>query len=332
MPDKRTVDDLSIEELERALAIKKREARQDRLTRMRSSGRVIEARPQVTMVTARTLPPLDDLLGERAPVFDEPMPPRKTTNRKRGQTSVWRVFMDRSLLLIEVAAVIGLVGIGAAFLSGMTTLQEKTAEAQLSAQVAIRAALPTIAPTPTIQLADIVLPGGHTSPLAPGGGQFNFEEIPVNLRSQFRDQILLPLDISRPVPQPETPLRVTIPDLNIDETIVQGVDWEALKLGVGQVLNNGTPSTPGDNVVLAAHNDIYGQLFRHIDQLQPGNIIRVQTQTRIYEYLVTATEIVDPDDVYVMDKRGYSAVTLISCYPYQVNTKRYIVYAEQVNN
>jgi len=332
MPDKRSVDDLSIEELERILAIRKREARQGRLDRMKTNGRMIDARvPAAATVAAREMPPLDELLAQRLPAYEEPIPPPRKpfeTRRKRGEASPWRKFVDRSLLLVEVAAVVGLVVIGAVLFSGINTLQEQTAEAQRSAQEVMMASVPTLAPTPTLKLADIVLPGGHTSPLSPDGGRFNFEEIPANLRSQFMDQIFLPPSISRPAPQPETPLRVIIPDLNIDEPIVQGTDWEALKQGVGQHLNEATPALGGSNVVLAAHNDIYGQIFRHIDQLQPGSVIQIQTQTRLYEYVVTSSEVVEPDDVHVMGPRGYSAVTLISCYPYHVNTHRYIVYAQ----
>jgi sortase A len=336
MTDKRTVDELSIEELERILAIKKREARQQRLTRMKSSGRVIEAAPRAA--AAPRAPSLDEVLypeynvpatAGSAPVFEDaaPAPARP---RKPKDTTLWQRFVDRSLLLVEVVAVIGLIGIGAVLLNGISLLQEETAQAQRDAQQAIRASMPTMVPTPTLQLANIVLPGGHTSPLEAGGGQFNFEEIPANLRELLRDQIFLPPQISRPPVLPETPVRVIIPDLNIDEPIVQGVDWEALKLGVGQVLNGATPTDANANIVLAAHNDIYGQLFRYLDQLKPGMVFQIQTQTRFYDYVVTSTDIVNPNDVYVMEPRGYPAVTLISCYPYQVNNKRYIVFAQQV--
>ncbi len=336
MPDKRPVDELSIEELERVLAIRRREVRQDRLSRMKNTGRVIESQPQIA-APSRVMPPLDQLFnGNPAPAFEDALPSHPAAasypRRKRGQTSIWRKFMDRSLLLIEVAAVVGLVAIGALLLTGVQTLQDETAQAQFDAQAAIRAAMPTIEATPTIQLANIVLPGGHTSPLEVGGGQFNFEEIPANLRSQFNDIVFLPPNISRPPVQAETPIRLIIGDLNIDEPIVQGVDWEAMKLGVGQHINGATPTDKNTNIVLAAHNDIYGQIFRYIDQLEPGMVIQIQTQTRYYEYIITSSEIVDPNDVYVMNPRGYASITLISCYPYQVNNKRIIVYAEQVSS
>jgi sortase A len=333
MPDKRTVDELSIEELERILAIKKREARQNRLTQMQNSGRMVNTSVPLTVPATNegvASTSNDYFPKSSTPTFDDDLStPFKRKNKDSGS---WRKFLDGSLLLVEVMAIVGLVGIAVVLLNGMNLLQEQSAEVQAVAQSTYRASLPTIAPTPTIQLANVVLPGGHTSPLGDGGGQFNFDEIPVHLREQLRDQIFLPPTVRRAEPQPETPIRVIIPDLNIDQTIVQGVDWEALKLGVGMLPNGATPVGNNENVVLAAHNDIYGEIFRYIDQLQPGMIIQIQTQTRFYDYVVTSSQIVDPDDVYVMEPRGYSAVTLISCYPYQVNNKRYIVFAELANS
>lgn len=335
MADKRTVDDLTIEELERVLAIRKRDARAQRLDRMKNNGRVIDTAFQAAPTLAPVVPSLemmDEVLSGSPRYIESSAIPPERRKTKRTQDSIWRRFVDRSLLMVEVVAVLGLFAVGAVLLSGITQLQEESAQVQRDAQLAIRASQPTLAPTPTLQLANIVLPGGHTPPNEVGGGQFNFNEIPANLRAQFNDQIFLPPTISRPAPLPETPLRVIIPDLNIDESIVQGVDWEALKLGVGQLTNGATPTDADANIVLAAHNDIYGQLFRYLDRLEPGMILRIQTQTRLYEYVITGYEVVNPDDVHVMQPRGVRAVTLISCYPYQVNNKRYIVYAEQVTS
>lgn len=316
MPDKRNVDDLSIEELERVLAIKKRQQRQERLTRMQTSGRTVPSMP----------PPLARPAPQDGVYFEDDLPALP----KRKNSDGGRAFFDRLLLAVEASAVIGLIVVGVVMVSNILALQDKTAEAQRAAQSAISAFLPTIAPTPTLNLARVVLPGGHTPPNQEGGGQFNFEEIPPNLRALLRDQIFLPADVQRPPVLPETPVRVVIPDLRIDQPIVQGVDWEALKLGVGMLPNGATPADRNANVVLAAHNDIYGQIFKDLDKLKPGMYFQIYTQTQIYSYVVTRTEIVKPDAVWVMDERGYSAATLISCYPYQVNTERYIVFAEKV--
>jgi sortase A len=175
---------------------------------------------------------------------------------------------------------------------------------------------------------NVVLPSGHTPASESGGGQFNFDEIPAQMRALIANQVYLPPDIQRPPPTDETPLVLRIPKINVDHSIVQGVDWEALKLGIGQVQNGTTPSTPNGNVVLAAHNDIYGELFRYLDQLEVGDQFQIQTQQHLYTYTITGWDIYEPTDVHVMEPRGKAGATLISCYPYQVSNKRIVVFAD----
>lgn len=344
MPDKRNIDELSIEELERVLAIKKREARQTRLQRMKSSGRVVETvtdkkvTPQPIAQSDTTAQALDEHYYEIdpkaiqkrkvVPEFEDAIDMRdfkKQSNAGR----IWRVFVDRSLLLVEIAAVIGLIFLGVALFNGVNTLEEETAAAQAAAEQQRLATLPTVEATPQLTLNRVVLPTGHT--FAGNQPQFNFAEIPENMRSRVVNQVYLPPDIARVPITDNTPLRVIIPALNVDNTIVQGVDWNALQQGVGMLPNGAVPNSNSDNVVLAAHNDIYGEIFRDLDQLQPGDQLQIQTQSGFHTYQVREWLRVEPDDVHVMDSQGTPMVTLISCYPYRVNNERIIVYADRVD-
>jgi len=330
MPDKRSVDELSIEELERILAIKKRQARQEQMRRMQASGRVVASPPPAPLPqpAPAAAPSRPSAPHDPQPRFEDDfsqpyVPPRRISS------GLWRRFVDRSLLLVELSAFAGLIVLGVAMFGGIDQLQRQTALAQQEAERQRSAIIPTIEPTPTLQLASIVLPGGHTPP--DQGGQFNFDEIPSNLRESLRDQVFVPPTFQRPPATDQTPLRLIISEIGVDHAIVQGVDWEALKLGIGQLPNGATPAQPDQNVVLAAHNDIYGEIFRHLDQLQPGTILQLQTRTQFYSYRVSSMQIVNPDEVAVMEARGYPALTLISCYPYQVNDKRIVIFAERVD-
>jgi sortase A len=349
MRQKRTVDELSIEELERILAIKRREARQDNLRRLKQSGRVIETGNNTV---SQSLPsdepsPYSDANGlpaqtielpaeavekrKIAPQFEDGVNPDAFAEPRRdGAGRIWRSFVDRSLLLLEVAAVVGLVVLGLSLFNGLELLQQETAAAQAAAEEQRNASIPTLAPTPQLRIADVVLPTGHTPPQN-GVSSFNFAEVPAALQAEVARQVFLPDDFARPERTDDTPLRVRIPALNIDHDIVQGVDWNALQLGVGMLPNGAVPRNDGDNVVLAAHNDIYGEIFRNLDQLEPGDQIEVQTQSGSYVYVVRETQIVEPDAVHVMQPQGTPMVTLISCYPYQVNTQRIVVFADRAD-
>ncbi|PJF22586.1 MAG: hypothetical protein CUN56_05235 [Phototrophicales bacterium] len=351
MRDKRPVDELSIEELERILAIKKREARQAQLERMKRDGRIVtpapvkKTPPVKSALTAGTVesdvvtPP--PIVSSAVPRFeDDPDSLYAVKKRDPNAELAWRRFINRALLLVEVAAVFGLLSIGFLLLQAQTELRDTTEREQQIARATREAAIPTLEPTAVLRVNvnDWVLPGGHTfiqgnnGELIPIQNLAELEEanIPSHLLPAIQDQVLT-TRIERPARTPETALAISIPALGLDEPIVQGSDWEALRSGVGQVLNGARPGDETGNVVLAAHNDIYGELFRDLDQLQPGDTFTIRTERHVYTYRVVGTDIVEPHQVEVMQNTGLPTATLISCYPYRVNTHRYVVYAERVD-
>src|SRR6185369_4757922 len=98
------------------------------------------------------------------------------------------------------------------------------------------------------------------------------------------------------------------------------------------LVNNVNPGDPSGNLVLAAHNDVYGEYFRYLDTLVVGDQFTIQTRTHVYTYQVTGFDIVAPTDVHVMENTDHPTATLISCYPYQVDDHRYVVYADRVDS
>ena len=56
---------------------------------------------------------------------------------------------------------------------------------------------------------------------------------------------------------------MVIPSINVDVNVVEGDDWEQLKKGVAQHIGTADPGQAG-NMVLSAHNDIFGELFRYL--------------------------------------------------------------------
>lgn len=315
---RRTIDEISIEELEHLIATKKRESRLKLIHRMQQMGRVIEI-DQLSSHSHTIIAANDSALEEKE---------RKVLKKNQQDTSIWHKSTSFALFFAEVTIVIGLIFVGVEMFIGIGDLQQQTAKTQQVAEAKQRELVPTLEPTPQLKFTNVVLPTGHTPPNQVGGGQFNFDEIPSQMRSLVANQVFLPPDIERPIPTDETPLVLRIPKLDIDHTIVQGVDWEALKLGVGQVPNGATPINANGNVVLAAHNDIYGELFRHLDQLESGDKFQIQTKGNLYNYTITGWDLYEPTAIEVMDPRGKATSTLISCYPYQVNNKRIVVFAD----
>ena len=344
MRDKRTIEELSTEELERILTVKRREERQKKMERMKRAGRVVgtenglKQHPSPSTILQASASPAVMVSGQPrlaaphegdAPRFEDAPDVRPATSPERDR--FWKSFVNQSMLLIEVLAVLGLVYLGYTLIQSIGSLERETAAAQRLADEQRVAALPTIAPTPQLRIDNVVLPSGHTPPTSPHGAQPNLNEIPANLQPLVQSQLFQPV-INRAPQTDKTALRLIIPKLNLDQTIVQGTDWEALKQGIGQLQNGVNPGAESGNLVLSAHNDIYGELFRHLDQLEAGDKFQVQTQAEIFTYEITGWQVVEPTAVHLMDSTDDPTATLISCYPYQVDDKRIVVSARRADD
>jgi sortase A len=298
MPRRKAPEDLSVEELRRLLIEKRRGARRERLEHFKRTGRVVAVEPDA-LAAVPVVDTIAEGTGDQPPV----------------QVSRRRLVMDRILLAVEVLAVVGLVGV---LISGFGVLQD------LNRQVAAVLIQETLTPTPLVMA--VVLPSGHLPPDAQGNTRPNEEEIPEHLRPMVQSLANIPI----PTAAPDQAIRIQIPAIKVDAPVVQGDGFEQLKKGVGQNVGSANPGQTG-NVILSAHNDVYGELFRYLDQLAAGDQVILYTQQRQFVYVVDRTAIVEPTAVEVMASTGSPTVTLISCYPYLVDKKRIVVFARLQN-
>ncbi len=304
---------------------KKRQRRLRRLQRLRDAGRVVDIEgleaphPQPPALPRPQAMPTGAMrqfvLNPDWEPEPEPKPARRQPEPGRGRR--WANWL---LLLVEVGAVIGLFAILISLVDTSNELNQELAIAQREESQSL--ALPTPTATPVIDV--VVLPSGHKPPIdgrSPEPGEAG--DIPAHLLPIINAYVPPPI----PTPSVEQSRRIQIPAIDVDSPIIQGDDWEQLKKGVGQHIGSALPGTVG-NMVLSGHNDIYGEVFRYLDRLSPGDEIIVSTERQSYTYVITKIEIVDPTDVWVMGETDYASATLISCYPYRVNNKRIIVFAD----
>lgn len=292
-------EELSEQELRRLLLDKRRVARRQRLERFRRTGRAVMLAPD--------LPPAALEEWRTSPLDETPeeslLPESARSPRRR--------WMDRILLVVEILAVLGLAGI---LFNGMGLLRT------LNQEVAAALQQPTLSPTPLITA--VVLPSGHTPPTSPGGAQPNEAEIPEHLRPLVQSLANLPI----PTRGPEQAIRIQIPAIQVDAPVVQDDGWDQLKKGVGQYIGSANPGQTG-NIVLSGHNDVYGEVFKRLDELEPGNTIIIFSINRQYVYVISGSQIVEPTQVEVMAPTSDPTLTLISCYPYLIDNKRIVVFA-----
>ena len=81
------------------------------------------------------------------------------------------------------------------------------------------------------------------------------------------------------------------------------------------------------NTVLYGHDDIQGNIFGHLYDLGPGDQIQITTGGQTQTYQVTGHQIVAPTTVSVLKPTADVRLTIITCWPFNVDTKRWIVTA-----
>ncbi len=209
MPDNRTVDELTLEELE-ALVEERR-----RIERARQSAMDAETNHFRPLAASSA----------------EPAPRESHRAIKPGR------LRDRALLFVEIAAALGLIAIIVGSLLNLQTLNQEVAQTRAS---------PNLANT---QTALQELPGSSFPPANQltelPGSSFPPEPAPIALGVRLQSVAAPPL----PTPGPRSPTRLIIPAINVDWPIVPGDGWEELKLGIGHHVGSANPGERGNFIL-----------------------------------------------------------------------------------
>jgi len=111
--------------------------------------------------------------------------------------------------------------------------------------------------------------------------------------------------------------------------IVEGVSRGNLKNGAGHMPSTALPGQPG-NSVISGHRTTYGAPFHEFDELEPGDVIEVETGLGAHTYVVRDTIIVRPTEIWVTEQRDGAWLTLTTCNPKFSSRERLVVFAELV--
>lgn len=151
--------------------------------------------------------------------------------------------------------------------------------------------------------------------------------------------------------EPEVPIRLVIPAIRLDAPIlvaerqvIQLSGEEYLQWKVPEQYSAGWHENSAmlgqvGNTVLNGHNNRYGEVFAHLEDLNAGDVIRVYSEQNIYEYII-ANKMILPEKYEELDIRMNNArwilpsederLTLISCWPFNSNTHRLVLVASPV--
>ena len=143
-----------------------------------------------------------------------------------------------------------------------------------------------------------------------------------------------------PPPSGDAVAVLRIPKLGLERAVVEGVGVADLRKGPGHYPLTPLPGQRG-NAAIAGHRTTYGAPFHRLDELSPGDAIRVTTLAGTYRYRVTDAgdgrghRIVSPREVSVLDPiadpdrpgEWLATLTLTTCHPKYSARQRLVVQA-----
>jgi len=123
--------------------------------------------------------------------------------------------------------------------------------------------------------------------------------------------------------------KLRAPRLHLSAVVVNGTSASDLRRGPGRHLDT---FMPGERklVYIAGHRTTYGAPFGDIDELRPGDRIRLELPYASFEYVVTRHRIVDDNDLSVLESDNREQLVLQACHPRFFASQRYLVYARPV--
>ena len=126
---------------------------------------------------------------------------------------------------------------------------------------------------------------------------------------------------------------VEIPKMEICLPIYHGTDEDVLEKGAGHLPGSSLPvGGPGCHSVLTGHSGVAGnRLFSDIDRLEQGDVFFLRVLGEALAYEVDAVNIVLPHETGLLAPvRDRDLCTLVTCYPYGVNTHRLLVRGSRI--
>ncbi|RRR66146.1 MAG: sortase [Candidatus Viridilinea halotolerans] len=131
--------------------------------------------------------------------------------------------------------------------------------------------------------------------------------------------------------------RLILPSIAVDAKVIE-VGWEVVEqdgqlaslwqvaeFAVGQHKGSANPGE-GDNIVLAGHVGGYGQIFRDLFYVLPGDPVIVYSDGHMFHYTVSERLIVDEEGPHVTEAQrqanaqliaptDYEVLTMVTCWP-----------------
>lgn len=123
---------------------------------------------------------------------------------------------------------------------------------------------------------------------------------------------------------------IEVPSINVKLPIYHGESEEVLKKGAAHMEQTSFPiGGKNTHACISAHSGYPTQrFFDDIDELDTNDIIYIKILNTTYIYKVYDKEVIEPDNVKKINVvQGQKILTLVTCYPYGINSHRLLVHA-----
>lgn len=122
---------------------------------------------------------------------------------------------------------------------------------------------------------------------------------------------------------------IEIPKIGLVHPIFEGNTLTQIDHGPSHWPGTAMPGQLG-NAVFAGHRVTHTHPFRHIDELQPGDLVYFTVGGVRWSYRVTGHQVVTPKDTWIVAQTANATATLFGCHPPGSARYRYVVRLELV--
>jgi len=125
---------------------------------------------------------------------------------------------------------------------------------------------------------------------------------------------------------------IKIPSIDVYFVVVEGTDYEDLKMGPGHYADTADPWDGAGRVGIAGHRTTYLAPFFNLDRVAIGDGISLLTPYGTYRYEVTANFVLPEETAgTVLEQTRAPTLVLTTCNPKYASSQRLIVEADLVS-
>lgn len=126
---------------------------------------------------------------------------------------------------------------------------------------------------------------------------------------------------------------IMIDSIDVKLPIVEGATRENMRSAAVHISETDQLGEKGNFAIAAHRAHKYGRLFNRLNEVKVGEIVKIESKGKLFEYKTDNISIVEPTDVSVLESDHTSEeITLVTCDPLVNPTHRLIIHAHRVTS